>query len=118
MHRHECNTHDFLFDLENQTIGFFSYTIFPVKKINVEKVLKLWGNCYLIVLSIHILKLEISGCEKPIHVLQNLRVILLSYSSPSTCSGAWLKANLRVVRPEDIVPSEYMPSVVASILGR
>jgi hypothetical protein len=41
MHRHECNTHDFLFDLENQTIGFFSYTIFPVKKINVEKVLKL-----------------------------------------------------------------------------
>jgi hypothetical protein len=41
----------------------FSYTIFPVKKINVEKVLKLWENCYLIILSIHILKLEISGCD-------------------------------------------------------
>jgi hypothetical protein len=26
----------------------FSYTIFPVKKLNVGKVLKLWENCYLI----------------------------------------------------------------------
>jgi hypothetical protein len=34
-----------------------------------------------------------------------------------TPSGAWLKANLRVVRPEDIIP-EYMPSVVASNLGQ
>jgi hypothetical protein len=31
MHRHECNTHNFLFDLENQAKDF-SYTIFPVKK--------------------------------------------------------------------------------------
>jgi hypothetical protein len=31
MHRDECNTHNFLFNLENQTIDF-SYTIFPVKK--------------------------------------------------------------------------------------
>jgi hypothetical protein len=31
MHRHECNTHNFLFNLENQTKDF-SYTIFPVKK--------------------------------------------------------------------------------------
>jgi hypothetical protein len=50
------------FDSENQTKDF-SYTIFPVKKINVGKVLKLWENCYLIILSIHILKLEISGCD-------------------------------------------------------
>jgi hypothetical protein len=40
MHWHECNTHNFLFDLENQTKDF-SYTIFPVKKINVGKLLKL-----------------------------------------------------------------------------
>jgi hypothetical protein len=39
MHRHECNTHKFLFDLENQT-RVFPYTIFPVKKINVGKILK------------------------------------------------------------------------------
>jgi hypothetical protein len=61
MHRHECNT-QLLFNLENQTKDF-SYTIFPVKKINVGKILKLWENRYLIILSIHILKLEISGCD-------------------------------------------------------
>jgi hypothetical protein len=38
MHRHECNTRDFLFDSENKD---FSYIIFPVKKINVEKNLKI-----------------------------------------------------------------------------
>jgi hypothetical protein len=37
---------------------------------------------------------------------------------PSTCSWAWLKANLGVARPEDIVPNEYLPSVAASLLGR
>jgi hypothetical protein len=31
MHRHKCNTHSFLFNLENQTKDF-SYTIFHVKK--------------------------------------------------------------------------------------
>jgi hypothetical protein len=31
MHQHECNTHNFIFNLENQTMDF-SYTIFPVKK--------------------------------------------------------------------------------------
>jgi hypothetical protein len=41
----------------------FSYTRFPVNKINVGKILKLWENRYLIILSIHILKLEISGCD-------------------------------------------------------
>jgi hypothetical protein len=30
----------------------------------LEKVLRLWENCYLIILSIHILKLEISGCDR------------------------------------------------------
>jgi hypothetical protein len=40
MHRHECNTHNLLFNLENQTMDF-SYTIFLVKKIIVGKILKL-----------------------------------------------------------------------------
>jgi hypothetical protein len=55
-------TLNFVLTSENQTKDF-SYTIFPVKKINVEKILKLRENCYLIILSIHILKLEISGCD-------------------------------------------------------
>jgi hypothetical protein len=63
MHRHECNTLNFVLNSENQTKDF-SYTIFPVKKINVGKNLKLCENCYLIILSIHILKLKISGCDK------------------------------------------------------
>jgi hypothetical protein len=42
----------------------FSYARFPVKKINVGFFLKLQENSYLIILSIHILKLEISGCDK------------------------------------------------------
>jgi hypothetical protein len=33
--------------------------------------------------------------------------IFLAYSSPSTCSGAWLKANLRVIRPEETTPNEH-----------
>jgi hypothetical protein len=60
-----------LFNLENQTKDF-SYTIFPVKKINVGKILKLWENRYLIILSIHILKLEISGCDKSTPLKRNL----------------------------------------------
>jgi hypothetical protein len=47
---------------------------------------------------------------KPTHGLQNLGVTSLSYSSPSTRSGAWLKANLRVIRPEDTIPNEYEAS--------
>jgi hypothetical protein len=62
MHRYECDTHNFLFNLENQTMDF-SYTIFLVKKVNVGKILKLLENRYLNILSIHILKLEISGCD-------------------------------------------------------
>jgi hypothetical protein len=61
------------FDSENQTKDF-SYTIFPVKKINVGKVLKLWENCYLIILSIHILKLEISGCDRYQVWMKKIRV--------------------------------------------
>jgi hypothetical protein len=37
---------------------------------------------------------------------------------PLDMSGAWLKANPGVVRPEDIAPHEYMPFVDASLLGR
>jgi hypothetical protein len=49
----------------------FSYTIFPVKKINVGKVLKLRENGSLIILSIHILKLEISRCDRtPFDILK------------------------------------------------
>jgi hypothetical protein len=60
----------------------FSYTIFPVKKINVGKNLKLWRNHCLIVLSIHILKLEISGCDTVVAVvlIQSLdQVVILSF---------------------------------------
>jgi hypothetical protein len=60
-----------LFNLENQTKDF-SYTIFPVKKISVGNFLKLSENCYLIILSIHILKLEISGCDKSTPLKRNL----------------------------------------------
>jgi hypothetical protein len=41
---------------------FLSYI--SCKKINVGIFFKLWENCYLIILSIHIVKLEISGCDK------------------------------------------------------
>jgi hypothetical protein len=41
----------------------FFYAIFPVKKINVGKILKLWENRYLIIFTIHMVKLEISGCD-------------------------------------------------------
>jgi hypothetical protein len=34
----------------------------------------------------------------------------LSYSFPSTRSGAWLKANLRVIRPKDTISNEYEAS--------
>jgi hypothetical protein len=34
-------TLNFLFDLENQTKDFFSYTIFPVKKISIGKNFKI-----------------------------------------------------------------------------
>jgi hypothetical protein len=55
-------THNFLFNSENQTKDF-SYTIFPVKKNKCRKIFKIMKNRYLIILSIHILKLEISGCD-------------------------------------------------------
>jgi hypothetical protein len=40
MHRHECNTHKFLFNLEIKQ-GFFSYAIFPVKKNKYWKYFKI-----------------------------------------------------------------------------
>jgi hypothetical protein len=41
MHGHECNTHiKPFFYSENQTMTF-SYTRFPVNKINVEKIFKI-----------------------------------------------------------------------------
>jgi hypothetical protein len=40
MHRHECNTHNFLFNLEIKQ-GFFSYAIFPVKKNKYWKYFKI-----------------------------------------------------------------------------
>jgi hypothetical protein len=59
MHQHECNTHiePIYFYSENQTMNF-SYTIFPVNKINVEKIYKLRANHCLIILSIHIPRFE------------------------------------------------------------
>jgi hypothetical protein len=41
----------------------FSYTIFPVNKIKCWKNFKIMINRYLIIFFIHILKLEISGCD-------------------------------------------------------
>jgi hypothetical protein len=52
MHRHECNTH---------IKPFFIQKI--KKKINVGKILNLSENRCLCMLFIHILKLEISGCD-------------------------------------------------------
>jgi hypothetical protein len=46
----------------------FSYTIFPVKKNKCWNFFKLCENRYLIILSIHILKLEISGCDKNVQL--------------------------------------------------
>jgi hypothetical protein len=37
---------------------------------------------------------------------------------PLDTLGAWLKANLSVVRPEDIIPNGTKPSVAMSMLGR
>jgi hypothetical protein len=41
---------------------------------------------------------------------QDLGVPSLPYSFPSICSGAWLKANLRVIRPKDTITNEYEAS--------
>jgi hypothetical protein len=38
------------------------------------------------------------------------RVPSLSYPFPSTGSGAWLNANLRVIRPTGTIPNEYEAS--------
>jgi hypothetical protein len=40
MHRHECNTHNFLFDSEKANKDF-SYTLFPVKKNKCWKSFKI-----------------------------------------------------------------------------
>jgi hypothetical protein len=42
---------------------------------------------------------------------------ILAYSSPW---GAWLKANLKVIRPEDIIPNEYksLLSLRACLVGK
>jgi hypothetical protein len=43
MHQHVCNKHQAInyFRKTNNVLFFLSYTIFPVKKINVGKILKL-----------------------------------------------------------------------------
>jgi hypothetical protein len=52
------------FNSENQTKDF-SYTYYiSCKENKCRIILELWENCCLIILSIHILKLEISGCDK------------------------------------------------------
>jgi hypothetical protein len=79
MHRHECNIHNFLFDSENQTKVFsILYSLYK----NVGKILKLWENRYLIIISIHILKLEISGCDSNVHETEPISVKL----TLETCS--------------------------------
>jgi hypothetical protein len=74
----------------------FSYTIFPVKKINVGKILKLWENCYLIILSIHILKLEISGCDITPRGTHEVRVRLHFPTSNNMVEYEALLCGLRI----------------------
>jgi hypothetical protein len=70
------NTHNIHLIFRKSNNGF-SYTIFPVKKINVGKFYKLWENCYLIILSIHILKCEISGCDIfYAHIISSVETII------------------------------------------
>jgi hypothetical protein len=52
----------------------------------LEKILKLWENCYLIILFIHILKLEISGCDIDgptigVHVELDMIFLIILYFS-------------------------------------
>jgi hypothetical protein len=82
----------------------FSYAIFPVKKINVRKILKLWENRYLIILSIHILKLEISGCD--------IRLLLSGVNPdhrrrPGVNPGANLDASVTHVWIPAVVKEKY-----------
>jgi hypothetical protein len=56
------HSYNHLFNSENQT-KVLSYTTFPVKKTKVGKILNYAENYCLIILSIHILKLEISRCD-------------------------------------------------------
>jgi hypothetical protein len=74
----------------------FSCTIFPVKKINVGKILKSWENRYLIILSIHILKLEISECDN-LHScrLQTLPQEVAETSSPLAVRLEWNPRSFR-----------------------
>jgi hypothetical protein len=71
MHRHECNTRNFLFDLENQTKAFFLYYI-SCKENKCWKILVLREIIVFIIFPIHILKLEISGCDKSTPLKWNL----------------------------------------------
>jgi hypothetical protein len=72
----------------------FSYTIFYVKKINVGKVLKLLENCCFIILSIHVPKLEISGCDRDIieHTLETDVKITQKKQKLRKMSGEKVKA--------------------------
>jgi hypothetical protein len=66
--------------------GFFLYYISCKEKINVGKIQKLRENCYLIILSIHILKLEISGeisgCDMAITVDSRQMVVYICDNPP------------------------------------
>ena len=54
--QHECKAkRTTLFNFRRELIIIF-YTKFPIKRINVEKILKLWENCCFSFSDIHILK--------------------------------------------------------------
>jgi hypothetical protein len=79
--------------------------MFPVKKITVGKILKLWENRYLIILSIHILKLEISGCDTGRMLLSlQQRHLFLSTSPPTT-------SPLVTMRISHLLQSQFSESV-------
>jgi hypothetical protein len=59
MHWHECNTHNFLFDSENQTMDF-SYTIFPIKKNKCWKNFKIMRKS---LFNYSFYSHQISGCD-------------------------------------------------------
>jgi hypothetical protein len=67
MHRPECNTDIIYLIQKTNNVFFLHYT--PCEENKCWKKLKLWENCNLIILYIHILKLEISSCDNISNIL-------------------------------------------------
>jgi hypothetical protein len=96
----------------------FSYTTFSCKKINVEKILKLWENCYLIILSIHIWNYKFQGVIEELRSMEVSswrasvetkslcdQTLLLPAAGLVTAPGRFLRTTWAVDRPLNL-PSE------------